>query len=168
MNSHVENVCMYLLSCSRNRVDKSVYQNYIHQTTFSLRPMFNLYTLEMNSSKKSCPIGFENLTAVVMKSSVFRDIMMFSPLKVNWHFGGTCHHNKLRRLVWVIVICTLLCLLVIPSCKCAINLITNPNPVYSHLTRDNIIASVNLLYIRIISILFELIWQFLICLYFFV
>jgi hypothetical protein len=27
---------------------------------------------------------------------------------------------------------------VIPSCKCVINPITNPNPVYSHLTRDNI------------------------------
>jgi hypothetical protein len=45
--------------------------------------------------------------------------------------------NKLRRLVWVIVICAALQLLVIPSCKCAINPITNPNPVYRHLTRDS-------------------------------
>jgi aryl-alcohol dehydrogenase-like predicted oxidoreductase len=27
---------------------------------------------------------------------------------------------------------------VVIECKCAINPITNPNPVYNHLTRDNI------------------------------
>jgi hypothetical protein len=27
---------------------------------------------------------------------------------------------------------------VVVGCKCAINPITNPNPVYSHLTRDSI------------------------------
>jgi hypothetical protein len=30
-------------------------------------------------------------------------------------------------------------LLIIPSCKCVIKPITNPNPAYSHLTCDNII-----------------------------
>jgi hypothetical protein len=35
-------------------------------------------------------IGFELLTTVVMKSSVFWDIMPCSSLKVNRHFGGTC------------------------------------------------------------------------------
>jgi hypothetical protein len=34
-------------------------------------------------------VGFEVLTAVVMKSSVFWDITPCSPLKVNRHFGGT-------------------------------------------------------------------------------
>jgi hypothetical protein len=35
-------------------------------------------------------IGFEVLTAVVMKSSVFRDVIPCSSLKVNRHFRGTC------------------------------------------------------------------------------
>jgi hypothetical protein len=34
-------------------------------------------------------IGFEVLTAVVMKSSIFWDITPCSLLKVNRHFGGT-------------------------------------------------------------------------------
>jgi hypothetical protein len=36
-------------------------------------------------------VGFEGLTAVVVKSSVFWDITLCSPLKVNRRFGGTCH-----------------------------------------------------------------------------
>jgi hypothetical protein len=35
-------------------------------------------------------------------------------------------------------------LIVVVSCKCAINPITNPNPVYSHLTRDSIYISAGL------------------------
>jgi hypothetical protein len=35
-------------------------------------------------------LGFEVLTAVVMKNSVFWDIVPCSLLKVNWRFGGTC------------------------------------------------------------------------------
>jgi hypothetical protein len=43
-------------------------------------------------------VGFEVLTAVVMKSSVFRDITPCSPLKVNSRFGGTCRlHLQGRR-----------------------------------------------------------------------
>jgi hypothetical protein len=34
-------------------------------------------------------MGFVVLTAVVMKSSIFWDITLCSPLKVNRHFGGT-------------------------------------------------------------------------------
>jgi hypothetical protein len=35
-------------------------------------------------------VGFEVLTAVVMKSSIFWDIRPWSPLKINRRFGGTC------------------------------------------------------------------------------
>jgi hypothetical protein len=35
-------------------------------------------------------VGFEVLTAVVVKSSVFWDITLCSPLQVNQRFGGTC------------------------------------------------------------------------------
>jgi hypothetical protein len=35
-------------------------------------------------------VGFEVLTAVVMKSSILSDIMPCSPLKANRRFGGTC------------------------------------------------------------------------------
>jgi hypothetical protein len=42
-------------------------------------------------------LGFEVLTAVVMKSSVFWDIMPCSLLKVNQHFGGTCRYFPLKR-----------------------------------------------------------------------
>jgi hypothetical protein len=34
-------------------------------------------------------VGFEVLTAVVMKSSIVWDVTQFSPLKVNRRFGGT-------------------------------------------------------------------------------
>jgi hypothetical protein len=36
------------------------------------------------------PVGFEVLTAVLMKSSVFWDVTPFSPLKVNRISGGKC------------------------------------------------------------------------------
>jgi hypothetical protein len=36
------------------------------------------------------PVGFEILTAVIMKNSVFWNITPCSPLKVNRRFGGTC------------------------------------------------------------------------------
>jgi hypothetical protein len=45
--------------------------------------------------------------------------------------------NKLKTLVWVLVIRAALQSLVIPSRKFAINPITNPNPVYNDVTRDN-------------------------------
>jgi hypothetical protein len=43
-------------------------------------------------------VGFEVLTAVVMKSSFFRDITRYSQLKVNRRFRGTCRlHRQGRR-----------------------------------------------------------------------
>jgi hypothetical protein len=43
--------------------------------------------------------GFEVLTAVVMKSTIFRDITPWSPSKVNRRFKGTCRlHLQGRRI----------------------------------------------------------------------
>lgn len=46
--------------------------------------------------------GLKVLTTVVMKSTVFLNIMLFCcPFKVIWHFGGTSHHHLLDwRLNW--------------------------------------------------------------------
>jgi hypothetical protein len=44
-------------------------------------------------------VGFEVLTAVVMKSSVFWDIMPCSPLKLYRRFGGTCRLHLQRRRI---------------------------------------------------------------------
>jgi hypothetical protein len=43
-------------------------------------------------------VGFEVLTAVVMENSIFWNITLRSPLKVNLRFGGTCrlHLQGLR------------------------------------------------------------------------
>jgi hypothetical protein len=35
-------------------------------------------------------VGFEVFTPVVMKNSIFWDVMPYCPLKVNGRFGGTC------------------------------------------------------------------------------
>jgi hypothetical protein len=43
----------------------------------------------MSSLNRSTIVGFEVLTAVVMKSTIFWDIMPRIPLKVNRRFGGT-------------------------------------------------------------------------------
>jgi hypothetical protein len=44
-------------------------------------------------------VGFEVLTAVVMKSTIFWDIMPCSPLKVDQRFRGTYHlHFQGRRI----------------------------------------------------------------------
>jgi hypothetical protein len=51
-----------------------------------------------NNNNQYC-VGFEVLTAVVMKSSIFWDIMSCSPLKVTPRFGGTCRlHLQIRRM----------------------------------------------------------------------
>jgi hypothetical protein len=44
-------------------------------------------------------VGFEVLTAVVAMSSVFWDITLCIPLKVDIRFGGTCslHHHGGRK-----------------------------------------------------------------------
>jgi hypothetical protein len=43
-------------------------------------------------------VGFEVLTAVVEKSSVFRDVAPCSPFKIIERFGGTCglHFQRQR------------------------------------------------------------------------
>jgi hypothetical protein len=43
-------------------------------------------------------IGFEVFTAVVMESSVIRDIMPYSPMRPNRRFGGICHHLQGQRI----------------------------------------------------------------------
>jgi hypothetical protein len=40
-------------------------------------------------------------TAVVMKSPIFWDIMLCSPLKVNRHFGGTCRLHLQLTFSWL-------------------------------------------------------------------
>jgi hypothetical protein len=58
------------------------------------RPVINI----LHGPKTITPyVGFEILTAVVMKSSIFWDIM----LKVNWHFGGTYRlYLQGRKISW--------------------------------------------------------------------
>jgi hypothetical protein len=43
-------------------------------------------------------MGFELLTAMVTKSSIFWDITSCSPLKANGRFGGTCHLQHKDRI----------------------------------------------------------------------
>jgi hypothetical protein len=49
--------------------------------------------LSLNEWQNELSVGFEVLTAVVMKSTIFRDITPCSPLKVNRRFGGTYRLN---------------------------------------------------------------------------
>jgi hypothetical protein len=44
---------------------------------------------DLQMGKREDLVGFEVLTAVVMKSNIFWDITPCSPLQVNRHFGGT-------------------------------------------------------------------------------
>jgi hypothetical protein len=50
---------------------------------------------------KNCHVGFEVLTAVIMKSTIFWDITPCSSLSVNRRFGGTyrlhLQGQKIRR-----------------------------------------------------------------------
>jgi hypothetical protein len=43
-----------------------------------------------NVAKGIITVGYEILTAVVMKNSIFQD-MLWNPLKVDRHFGETDH-----------------------------------------------------------------------------
>jgi hypothetical protein len=45
--------------------------------------------LKLNTSSA----GFEVLPPVVMENSIFMNITPCSPLKINHHFGGTCHFH---------------------------------------------------------------------------
>jgi hypothetical protein len=45
-------------------------------------------------------VGDEVLTAVIMKNSAFWEITLYSLLRINRRFGGTCHfHLKGRRIL---------------------------------------------------------------------
>jgi hypothetical protein len=53
----------------------------------------------MYAARRVLFVGFEVLTAVVMKSSVFCDITPLSPVNVNGHFRGICRlHLEVRRI----------------------------------------------------------------------
>jgi hypothetical protein len=48
---------------------------------------------------ESFMVGYEVLTPVVMKSSIFSDIMQCSALKLSGHFGGICRiHLQCGRI----------------------------------------------------------------------
>jgi hypothetical protein len=49
-------------------------------------------------SNENFEVGFEVLTAVVLKSTIFWDITPCSPLRVNQRFGGTNHHSACHLL----------------------------------------------------------------------
>jgi hypothetical protein len=67
---------------------------------------------------RECNLGFEVLTPVVMKSSIFWDITACSPLRVNWCWtawnlvakrsllstGSACHLLSLWFLAWLILL----------------------------------------------------------------
>jgi hypothetical protein len=44
----------------------------------------------LRATTKITSAGFEVLTVVIMKSSIFWDITPYSPLKIDQRFGGTC------------------------------------------------------------------------------
>jgi hypothetical protein len=49
-------------------------------------------------------VGFDVLTAVVMKSSIFWDITPCNPLRINRRFGGTCRLHIQGRM-WQAELC---------------------------------------------------------------
>jgi hypothetical protein len=57
----------------------------------------NILSKQGVKCEKDSSVGFEVLTAVVMKSSVFLNTTPSSPLKVNKRFGGT-HRLHLQDL----------------------------------------------------------------------
>jgi hypothetical protein len=61
--------------------------NIVHHQQLYATPWF----LKQWVAAYSKALGFEVLTAVAMKSSVFWDISPYIPVKVNRRFGGTYH-----------------------------------------------------------------------------
>jgi hypothetical protein len=51
--------------------------------------MFSAVEVTVRSDEWDGKTGFQVLTAVVMKGTIFRDITPCSPFKVNRRFGGT-------------------------------------------------------------------------------
>jgi hypothetical protein len=70
-------------------------QNAIHPLRSISGPKMGHYEgMEMNRY-----VGFEVLTAVVMKYSILWDIILCSSLKVSLHFGGTCRlHLQVQKI----------------------------------------------------------------------
>jgi hypothetical protein len=57
-----------------------------------------LYNTHIKSRKKYSVIGLEVLTAVTIKNSTFRDILLYSPVTVNPCLGGACLlHLKVEK-----------------------------------------------------------------------
>jgi hypothetical protein len=52
---------------------------------------FFLFAETMSPKYKNKQVGFEVITAVVMKSSIFWDITPCNSLEIKRRFGGTCH-----------------------------------------------------------------------------
>lgn len=48
--------------------------------------LYDVVSIKLYSANCSSTVRFRALTAVVMKSSIFWDIMMSSPARVNYHF----------------------------------------------------------------------------------
>jgi hypothetical protein len=67
-----------------------------HKMETSEASMETLWNLEL--LRTTPDVGFEVLTVVVMKSTIFWDITPCSPLSVNRRFGGTyCLHLQDRK-----------------------------------------------------------------------
>jgi hypothetical protein len=67
-----------------------------------IRTNFRNIVILISSDDRQSPKyyeGFEVLRTVVMKSSVSWDAMPCSPLRVNRHFGGTCHLHLQGRSI---------------------------------------------------------------------
>jgi hypothetical protein len=69
----------------------------VSSSLFRLRPQSGL--LPFNKQTKINYVGFEILTAVVMKSTIFWDVTPCSPLSVNRRFGGTYRLHLLGRKI---------------------------------------------------------------------
>jgi hypothetical protein len=64
---------------------------FYEHTSYRWLTIFNLSPSHIKI--KLCHAGFEVLTAVVMKSTIFWDVTLHSPLKVNRRLGETCWHH---------------------------------------------------------------------------
>jgi hypothetical protein len=72
---------------------------YLGGWLFETLPEYPVSWITLGALMKMHYVWIEVLTAVVLKSSVFWDIMPSSPFKVNRRFGGTYHlHFKGRRI----------------------------------------------------------------------
>jgi hypothetical protein len=90
--------CMSPRTCSLSARSASVsktcllYPGPLWQHTWTKRSILQIFLAYLR-------VGFEVLTAVVMKSSIFWDITPCSPLKVNRSFGGTCRFHLQGRKI---------------------------------------------------------------------